>query len=243
MTVHNFIDLTGKKFGRLTVRGRIGYLYGGDVAWSCECKCGNQKTIVGASLRNGLTKSCGCLSRELASKRKPNKTHGMSKKGEYTSWLAMKARCSRRSHVANHIYRDIEICQRWKDGFENFFEDMGHKPFQKATLERVDNTSGYNRDNCKWASYAEQAHNKRTNVWIEHNGIRMIKSDWIRSLGVSKSGWRYCAKEKGMSSREIISYFLIKKELFDFRAGKNPYHGRAAKPLPSVEDQQKQVKG
>jgi hypothetical protein len=94
-------------------------------------------------------------------------------------------------HYKNYGAIGRTVCDRWLESFENFFEDMGECP-EGMTLERIDNTMGYFKENCKWATCKEQNNNRRDNVWIEHAGVRRTRIQWARYLGlpVGTLRWR-----------------------------------------------------
>lgn len=91
------------------------------------------------------------------------KTHGMTNTSEYRSWHHMKGRClnPKDYDYKNYGGRGIDICQDWVDSFESFYKDMGPKPSRNHSLERIDNSKGYNKENCKWATRKEQNNNQR----------------------------------------------------------------------------------
>jgi hypothetical protein len=167
-------DLTNAVFGRLTV------LYKAtptdkNIRWQCRCVCGNEVSVHRGSLTRGLTKSCGCLNREVASARET--THGFTRcktyRTEYGIWAAMKRRCTNPNTAAWHDYggRGITVCRRW-DKFENFLADMGRRP-SGLTLDRRDNNQNYTPNNCHWATRQEQARNTRTTHLVTIDGERM----------------------------------------------------------------------
>ena len=158
-------DMVGKVFGRLQVLSRNQKDY-----WKCVCNCGNTSVIVrsGKLLRNGQSKSCGCLQKENAIRQSLNntgvpKTHGKTRTPEYRVWVNMKARCLDPNSQAYKNYggRGISVCERWKESFETFLRDMGERPSDKYSLDRTDNDGDYEPSNCKWVTAKEQANNRR----------------------------------------------------------------------------------
>ncbi len=151
------INLEGRKFGKLTVisfnRMRHNSL------WNCICDCGKKSTPAGYRLLNGLAKSCGCRAIEETKKR--TTTHGMCKTKTYTSWEGIIARCTNPKSTAYRYYggRGIKVCRRWLK-FENFLADMGLRP-PNLTIDRINNDGNYCKSNCRWATRAQQAINKR----------------------------------------------------------------------------------
>jgi hypothetical protein len=107
-------------------------------------------------------------------------THGGSYRQEYQSWAAIKARCGNPKNVAFRYYggRGIKVCQRWLESFEAFFQDMGPKPSPDSSIERIDNSGNYCKENCKWATRFQQMNNTRKNLFIEFNGYRMTMAQW-----------------------------------------------------------------
>lgn len=114
------------------------------------------------------------------------------RKRAHGSWSAMRDRCLDPKHEAYHRYagRGITICERWLQSFENFLEDMGPRPFE-MTLERIDNSKGYYKENCKWATYYEQGRNRRGNRLIEVNGAIKPLSEWCEIYNINR-----CAVDK-----------------------------------------------
>jgi hypothetical protein len=157
--VNRPVDISGRVFGRLKALHPYGLASSRAISWLCLCTCGNVVVVSGSKLRYGSSKSCGCLSRDLASSL--NRTHGMSGTPTYSTWLAMWARCTNPANAGwlNYGGRGIAVCARWRK-FENFLADMGIKP-EGLTLERKNNEKGYNRSNCCWATWSEQNLNKR----------------------------------------------------------------------------------
>lgn len=146
------IHKEGQRFGRLIITKAYACKVNGIWAHESVCDCGNTKTVSGADMRKGNVASCGCL---MA-------THGMRHVAEYNVWGSMIQRCTNKkdSGYKNYGGRGIAVSKEWLS-FENFIEDMGRRPSDDLTLERVDNNKGYSADNCIWADRCTQAQNKR----------------------------------------------------------------------------------
>lgn len=155
-------ELTGKTFERLTVLRFAGMGTHGHTEWHCICSCGTKKVVRGSCLVQGVLRSCGCLSIERST------THGNAPRtgvsSEYRSWAHAKSRCE---CITNNKYPDyggrgITMCERWRNSFAAFLEDMGKKPSSKHSIDRENNNGNYEPGNCRWATILQQANNKRT---------------------------------------------------------------------------------
>lgn len=182
-------DLTGQRFGRLTVTRRISNNKWRQAVWLCRCDCQNEKTITTSDLKSNSTKSCGCLRKEGN-----NLKHGHNRIGKqsktHKSWDSMKQRCINRNNKDYKHYgnRGITVCNEWLE-FTNFITDMGEQPIG-CSLERINNDKGYYKENCRWATRQEQARNRRNNRQLLHNGKTQCIAAWAGEYNIPQSTLR-----------------------------------------------------
>jgi len=179
-------DITGFKFGRLTVVEIASTRKNAKkIDWVCECDCGNKTIATGTELRIGNVRSCGCLSSDLSRERATK--HGACATKEYHAYRSMKDRCYRVSHEYYSKYgaKGVSVCSEWLESFDNFLNDMGKAPSKEHSLDRIDNDGNYEPSNCRWATKQEQSVNRSNTVWIEFNGEMKHLAEWSRVLGVS----------------------------------------------------------
>lgn len=180
------MNLVGQRFTRLRVEAAAGTDKRNNTLWRCVCECGQQITVKGSRLRAGSTRSCGCLARDLSSERlkrdllgnESRLTHGHNRPSKggasptYQTWTAMLARCRNpgAANYPNYGGRGITACDRWATSFEAFLADMGERP-DGHTLDRIDAEGNYEPGNCRWATQAQQAKNRRQKTSSDHTGV------------------------------------------------------------------------
>jgi len=178
------IDLSGKRFGRLTVIGQAEVRdKHGRVLWNLLCDCGKEVCYETGRFKYGNTNSCGCYRQEKVGNE--HRKHGLSKTPIYQCWVAMKKRCQNPKSSDYYLYgeRGIKVCERWSI-FENFYADMGDKP-EGMTIDRIDCNADYTPENCRWASITEQARNKRNTIKVTFNGVTKSLRDFCDELSLN----------------------------------------------------------
>lgn len=186
MPNHNFIDLTDQVFGRLKVIRHIKKTEWKDTRWECKCDCGNMAIVRAASLKAGLTKSCGCLHREITGN--INRSHGMSGSPEYRAWTKIIRRCTKPNTKEFKDYgnRGITVCKSWENNFTTFFKHVGKRPSKKHSIDRINNNGNYETGNVRWALPKVQANNSRRNHKITLNNWTLNLGQWATFVGISK---------------------------------------------------------
>jgi hypothetical protein len=178
----------GQKFGRLTVIRR-GVNKGPYQTYVCRCECGAITSPKARALKSGRTASCGCLHREKAAIQAAQMRrvkHGHSYESGFQSWYQMIQRCHRPTSTSykNYGARGIAVCDRWRESYENFKNDMGERPSPGHSLDRIDNDGNYEPGNCRWATRKEQSRNTRVNRIITFNGRSLPLCDWPEVCGI-----------------------------------------------------------
>jgi hypothetical protein len=179
----HFEDLTGKKFGRLTVIKQA-ETKNKKTYWLCQCECGNEKIVWAWDLKSGSTRSCGCLAKETKSQLK----HGHAGTALYKKWVGIKTRCYNSKEKAYKHYgaRGIGMCIEWQEDYMNFYNWAINNGYKKGlTIDRIDVNKDYSPENCRWADLETQANNKRNNHLITFNGETHTIAEWSRILNIS----------------------------------------------------------
>lgn len=216
------VDISGNKFGRLTAL-KVDHSDGHSNFWLCKCECGNLIVVRLQHLRQGMTKSCGCLQREICKTRgekskigERTRTHGLSNHPLHNVWNGMKTRCYNRNHKYFHRYggRGISVCDAWRDNFLDFYNwcvDHGYK--NGMTVDRIDNDGDYKPSNCRLVDYVEQANNRSNTIYVIHNGKSYTISDICKLTGL-KRRTVYERIKKGLPFEEITNTELKKNQFY-----------------------------
>ena len=202
-----FTDLTGQKFGKLTVLKRVENDKRRRIQWLCECECGNKAVVRGDRLRSGNTKSCGCL----RGKRIKGKFTGrVSGTRLYRIFNAMKNRCYDKNHKSYKEYggKGIKICDEWLNDYSLFFNwAMNNGYNDTLTIDRIDNDLGYMQTNCRWVSMKEQNRNKSNCHFLTYMNETHCLTEWAEILNIPVHKITVGLK-KGMTITEILNNAL-----------------------------------
>jgi hypothetical protein len=203
-----FIDITGNRYGRLTVIQRCGTSSDNRPQWLCKCDCGNTVVVRGYQLKHGRTKSCGCYHREMArTQAKAKAKHNLSNTRIYHIWKDMLKRCYSEKHRGYKHYggRGINVCNEWRTDFKSFYDWAINSGYSdKLSIDRINVNGNYEPGNCRWATYKEQANNTRKNHYITYNGETKTLTQWAEYLGI---------KHKTLSARINDYKWPIEKAL------------------------------
>lgn len=198
--------MIGERFGTWTVIDKASSRkapLGTKTYFVCVCDCGTKREVRRDGLKSGTSSNCGCLNTNALIQRQT--THGLRDCPEYTSWYAMKERCCNPNNIGYERYggRGIVVCSRWRNSFKNFYADMGPKPSPTHSLDRIDNNSHYSPSNCRWATLAEQARNKRTNNLLTLGDETLCITDWAKRTGIA-STTLYARLKRGWSVQQTL---------------------------------------
>lgn len=184
------IDLTGQRFGRLTVLREFGRR-NNQVCWECRCDCGNIIYVRSYDLRSGHTKSCGCYQIETSTENIKafhvlQGFDGRTQHPTYQVWKDMMRRCydPHNSNYANYGGRGISVCEEWKDLqiFQQWALSHGFK--KNLQLDRIDNDGNYVPENCRFVTRMENCNNKRNNHLVQFHGEVRTLAEWSRILDI-----------------------------------------------------------
>lgn len=191
----NFINIAGQRFGYLTVVELVASADAGQARWRCRCNCGRATVVQSQSLRNGTTKSCGCLKQQKTIDRSTK--HGDSKRidrtKEYLAWKGAKSRCfnPKAPQFQHYGGRGITMCAEWVNDFPAFLKHMGRCP-PGMELDRYPNNDGnYEPGNCRWATKKQQARNQRKTQLLTYNGKTKPQVEWAEQFSIDVKTLRY----------------------------------------------------
>lgn len=193
------VDMIGKRFGRWTVLERSTKTdKAKNVYYRCRCDCGKEKDVLGTTLRNGKSVSCGCYQKQVAHE---NTKHGLTNTRLYKIWENMVQRCTNPKSDSYYKYgaRGIKLCDKWRKDFLNFYQWAINNGYQDdLTIDRIDNNGNYEPSNCRWATPKEQAQNTRVVRLITINGETHCFRDWSKILKIPYSTLHYRWKKQGI---------------------------------------------
>lgn len=172
-------DWTGTKFGRLTVLHRDSSV---NDKWFCKCDCGIVKSVTMCHLKTGRIVSCGCKKASI---------NGKSRDKVYHAYYSMLSRCYREKDISfpNYGAKGVSVCDRWRDSFSNFYEDVGNPPTKDHSLDRFPDTKGnYEPSNFRWATDAEQQGNRSINKMLTYNNETLCAYQMAQKYGVITGG-------------------------------------------------------
>lgn len=202
------LDITGKKFNRLTAIKYVGVDNHHYKTWLFKCECGNTTVKSISAVLRGKVKSCGCA--ELARQKNFIKKYaGVTKHGQsytrlYTIWRGMKQRCGRKPR-----YENVFVCDEWQE-FKPFYEWALANGYQdNLSIDRINNKGNYEPNNCRWATVLQQQNNTSLNWNMTYMGETKTASEWARELGINPCCFYYW-RRKGSSDEDILRHFLNK---------------------------------
>lgn len=188
----NRIDLVGNHYGRLHVQRFVGRDKFQRALWKCLCICGRTTIVASANLRQGYTKSCGCLWNEM------NQGITLNENGKqthlYQIWNGMKQRCSNKNHAGYHNYggRGIAVCKQWQR-FSSFYKwSIANGYIDGLSINRINSERGYEPSNCHWTPRNAQGRNTRRLHLVTHKGETHSLAEWSRLTGINYSA--LCAR-------------------------------------------------
>lgn len=196
------VDLTGQRFGRLTVLEFVPTE--GKTEWLCKCDCGKTVTVKGTHLIDGSTKSCGCFMAEKASML--HKKHGNTNTRLFGIWQRMKQRCYNPNADRYDLYggRSIKVCPEWLNSFVAFRDwALSNGYNDTLSIDRIDVNGNYEPNNCRWVNMKTQCRNRRSNTFIEYQGEKITLAEAAERTGIG-SATLQARYKKGQRGNELF---------------------------------------
>jgi hypothetical protein len=202
-----FIDLTGQVYGRLTVLSRAENK-SSLTCWYCRCICNTVNIIRGGDLNSGKVQSCGCLNTELRSTR-----GGITLNPVYQSWLGMVARCTDPSNPSYPSYgaAGITVYAPWVGSFQDFNSYVGPKPTPNHSIDRIENSKGYEPGNVRWATKLEQTLNRSVTVLVEYDGALQPLAVLARLHGLAPKVVNRRVRQSGWSVERALTTPVVQR--------------------------------
>jgi len=204
-------DLTGRIFNFFTILHMSSSSEGGRIKWVAICKCGLIKKI-----RQDRIKELSCPNCKKRKAKERSKVRLSNRKRieniTYTSYYCMKKRCHNKNDISfkNYGAKGISVCERWLKSYKNFLSDMGERPSKAHTIDRIDNSKNYCKENCRWATWDQQAKNRsgvRATKKVTYNGREIYLKDFCKDNGLSYKN-TYMMIYRGLSVDYAINYQL-----------------------------------
>lgn len=211
-----FVDITGERYGKLVaICATTERTKNGGVIWLFKCDCGKSKCIPANSVKSGLVKSCGCIT----------KTHGMTGTRLFNIWVDMRQRCSNPNYPQFYLWggKGVKVCQEWENDFQAFYNWAISNGYDDTlSIERKDGCGDYEPSNCKWATPKEQSRNTTGNRKITIDGETKLLCEWIEISPITTSTY-YKRIKRGMTDKEAL--FTPSKSPNGFKKRGRRQHG------------------
>lgn len=202
-------DSVGKSFGRLTI---LKSTTKGNCL--CRCVCGNEKEILFYRIKIGVSKSCGCLRKEVTSRR--SKKHGGSGTKLHGVWFGIKTRCYNKNSEGYKFYglKGVGVCNEWKDDFSKFRDWALENGYREGlTIDRINPNKNYEPENCRWITNQEQAANKRDSLFVNYKGETLCLTDMCKKHGLNHVNVRQYRNKYKITPLEAFIDFMLRGEL------------------------------
>lgn len=200
-------DITGQHFNKLTALGPVGKSNAGQIMWLCLCECGNTTVVKSQDIRNGHTRSCGCL--QIETVKRVKRIHGMAGTSLYKIWNGIVKRCTNPNCIGYKYYggRGISIADEWRHDFQAFHGYiicLSHYGEKGYSIDRINNDGNYVPGNLRFATRHEQSHNSRTSTLITYNDETKCISEWARTIGMNVHTLAYRLRILGMNIEDAL---------------------------------------